>query len=181
MKDGSISKLSEPAVCCNPLSLILKYDACTDKVKKRLCLDLSRFVNKCVPDEPVKLDDLSVSEKIVEPRDFMTAFDLKNQFFHVQLHPAARQFFGFMIPGKDGKPEFYHFNVLPYGFKPAVAIVTKLLLPIKAFLHRFGVRLTLYVDDGRILGKDFTETRAKTDLTLLVLQLAGWNIQWSKT
>ena len=181
LKDGFVSKLSEPAVCNNPLSLILKYDAFTDKVKKRLCLDLSRFVNKCVPDEPVKLDDLSVSEKIVEPGDFMTAFDLKNQFFHVRLHPAARQFFGFKITGKDGKPEFYHFNVLPYGFKPAVSIVTKLLLPIKAFLHRFGVRLTLYVDDGRILGQDFSETRAKTDLTLLVLQLAGWNIQWSKT
>ena len=34
LKDGFVSKLSEPAVCNNPLSLILKYDAFTVKVKK---------------------------------------------------------------------------------------------------------------------------------------------------
>ena len=89
--------------------------------------------------------------------------------------------FGFEITSKSGEQEFFQFNVLPYGLKPSVAIVTKLLLPIKAFLHRFGIRLTLYIDDGRILGKSVQETEAKTMLTLLVLQLAGWNIQWSKT
>ena len=88
----------------------------------------------------------------------MTAFDLKNQFFHVKLHPAACQFFGFAIQSDTGGTEFFQFNVLPYGFKPAVAIVTKLLLPVKAFLHRFGIRLTLYIDDGRILGKTVQET-----------------------
>ena len=111
----------------------------------------------------------------------MTAFDLKNQFFHVKLHPDAKIFFGFETTSKSGEQEFFQFNVLPYGLKPAVAIVTKLLLPIKAFLHRFGIRLTLYIDDGRILGKSVQETEAKTMLTLLVLQLAGWNIQWAKT
>ena len=179
--EGAVSKLQAPSNCCSPLSLVLKFDAHTDTVKKRSCLDLSRNVNKRVPDEPVKLDDLSVSEKIVEPMDFMTAFDLKNQFFHVKLHPAACQFFGFAIQSDTGGTEFFQFNVLPYGFKPAVAIVTKLLLPVKAFLHRFGIRLTLYIDDGRILGKTVQETAAKTHLTLLVLQLAGWNVQWSKT
>ena len=77
----------------NPLSLVLKHDAYTDKIKKRLCLDLSRNVNKRIPDEPVKLDDLSVSEKIIEPGDYMTAFDLKNQFFHVKLHPDTKKNF----------------------------------------------------------------------------------------
>ena len=63
-----------------------------------------------------------------------------------------KKIFGFETKSKSGEQEFFQFNVLPYGLKPAVAIVTKLLLPIKAFLHCFGIRLSLYIDDGQILG-----------------------------
>ena len=77
------------------------------RLKKRLCLGLSRNVNKRIPDEPVKLYDLSVSEKIVEPGDYMIAFDLKNQFFHVKLHPDVKKKFGFEVMSKSGKQEFF--------------------------------------------------------------------------
>jgi len=42
---GHIERLHEPATCCNPLSVVVKHDPVSDKVKSRVVLDLSRHVN----------------------------------------------------------------------------------------------------------------------------------------
>jgi hypothetical protein len=40
-------------------------------------------------------------------------------------------------------------SLMIYGFKSAVQVVTRLLLPLKAYLHKLGIRFSIYVDDGR--------------------------------
>jgi hypothetical protein len=72
----------------------------------------------------------------------MVALDLENQFFQVRLHPDMKKFFGFQVPDLDGRPRYYCFNVMPYGCKPALAIVTRLLKPLKAFFHRLGINFS---------------------------------------
>ncbi len=181
VSEGYAECVEEPAWCCNPLSVVEKYDPMSDKSKFRVVIDMSRHVNDCIEDWPVKLDDLSVAETILEPNDFLTAFDLKNQFFHVQLHPSQKRYFGFAVPDEEGNFAFYQFKILVYGCKPAVAIVTQLLKPIKSYLHKFGVRTTIYVDDGRVAGETYIETKAKTVLCLWCIQLSGWNVQWAKS
>jgi hypothetical protein len=59
------------------------------------------------------------------------------------------QYIGFMIPDPGGTPHYYTFQVMAYGCNPAVTIVTRLLRPIKAFLYRFDIKFTIYIDDGR--------------------------------
>ena len=117
---------------------------------------------------------------MLEVNDYMCSFDLRNQFFHVQLHPDMYRFFRFAITDCAGQERYYFFKVLIYGVKPAVYLVTHLLAPVKSYLHALGVKLSIYVDDGRVAAATADETLAKTNLTLLVLQLAGWNIQWKK-
>ena len=181
LRDGYVEKLDGPAHCVNPLSVVLKYDPVSDVSKYRVVLDLSRHVNGCIVNRSSKLEDLSVTEAAVEPGEFLTAFDLKNQFFHVRLHESQKKFFGFAVPDEKGVMQFYQFQILVYGSKPAVAVVTDLLKPVKAYLHRQGVKLSIYVDDGRVGAGSEPEARAKTSLVLSVMQLAGWNIQWAKT
>ncbi len=65
----------------------------------------------------------------------MASFDLANQFFHVRLNPADKKFFGFALPGKDGQMEYFQFTGMAYGYSPAVEVVTRLMKPVKAFLH----------------------------------------------
>ena len=69
----------------------------------------------------------------------MTAFDLENQFFQVRLNPAMSDFFGFMVPDPSVTPVHYRFLVMPYGCKPAVSIVTRLLKPLKFSPFRHSV------------------------------------------
>jgi len=123
----------------------------TETLKKRLVLDLSREVNKCIPGEKTKLADLSVSEQLIEEGDFMTVFDLRNMFFHVRLHPNMYRYFGFALPNEEGGEDYYVLKVLVYGCKPAVNIVTKLLQPVTAFWHSLGIKQSIYVDNGRVV------------------------------
>jgi hypothetical protein len=111
----------------------------------------------------------------------MAVFDLENQFFQVKLAPETKQYFGFSVPDTNGRPRYYQFTVMAYGCKPAVSVVTRLLKPVKAFLHRNGVKFSVYVDDGRVAAATSADCRRHFCLTLHVLLLAGWKIQWKKT
>jgi hypothetical protein len=178
---GFVEKLTVQPWCVNPLSVAVKYDPVTDKTKFRPVIDLSRHVNKHVQDMKVKLDDLSVSEDLVAPGDFMASFDLENQFFHVRLDPAYRKFFGFALPGEDGEVQYFQFKVMAYGYRPAVGVVTRLLQPVKAYLHKLGIKVSLYVDDGRVTATSERLAMEQLSTALQVIQSCGWNVQWAKT
>ncbi len=179
--DGYVERLDGPAWCCNPMSVAAKYDPVKDQTKLRPCIDLSRHVNKCTRVSHAKLDDLTVAQELVSKGDYMASFDLANQFFHVKLHQADKKFFGFELPGKDGVSEFYQFMVMAYGYSPAVEVVTRLLRPVKAYLHQLGIKLSIYVDDGRVSASTESKAWQQFQFALTVLQLCGWNIQWKKT
>ena len=102
---------------------------------------MSRPLNPLMKEEKCKLEDLSVAEQLVDKNDFMCTLDLKNQFFHVQLNSDYKKYFVFELPNDSGLNEYYQFNVMAYGCKPAVNIVTCLLKPVKQFLHLLGILL----------------------------------------
>jgi hypothetical protein len=96
-EDGFVTRLSEPAWCTNPLSVVTKVEAETGKVKKRVVLDTSRHLKRFAVKQTVHLEDLATTAAMVERNDFSCIFDLENQFFHVQLDPEARKYFGFAL------------------------------------------------------------------------------------
>jgi hypothetical protein len=126
----------------------VKFDPVKEETKLKPCIDLSRHVNKCTRVSNAKLDDLTVAQELISKDNYMASFDLANQFFHVRLHEADKKFFGFEIPGEDGRPEYYQFAVMAYGYCPAIEVVTRLLRPVKAYLHSLGIKLLTHVDDG---------------------------------
>jgi hypothetical protein len=111
----------------------------------------------------------------------MASFDLANQFFHVRLSKDDRKYFGFELPGEGGMPEYYRFTVMAYGYSPAVEVVTRLLKPVKAFLHQLGIKISIFVDDDRVSAKSEHLCWEQFQFVLTVLQLCGWNIQYKKT
>ena len=178
---GFIKRLQSPAFCCKPMTVAVQHNLVTDVIKYCPCIDLSCHVNRFIKDFPVKLDDLSVVEELVSAGDFMTAFDLENQFFQVRLNPDMSKFLGFMVPDPSGTPVYYHFLVMPYGCKPAVSIVTRLLKPLKSYFHCLGIRFSVYVDDGCIYASTAIACDLHMTFVLDILQRVGWRIQWKKT
>ena len=180
-KAGFVERLSEPAFCCNPMTVAVQYNLAANSVKYRPCIDLSRHVNLHIADMGVKLDDLYVCEGLIAPNDFMTALDLENMYLHIRLRPDMKRFLGFAVPQEDGSTEFFQFRVMPFGVKPAVAVVTRLLKPVKAYFHRLGIKFSIYIDDGRVSAESSEVCARHMTFVLDILQRVGWHIQWKKT
>ena len=164
-----------PPPFINPMTVVTKVDLETGEIKKRPCIDMSRCLNKLVPPVKSTLDSLSVCEKMLMAGDFQSVFDLENMYFHIQLHPDARQFFGFSLPSDNGGKDYFEFTVMCYGYTAAVSTVTRLVKPLKTYLNQLGIRFHIYIDDGRVVAQTQEECNFKAQLTRACFQLAGFN------
>ena len=113
-ENNFIVKVQEKPYVCSPLSVSEKMDYLTGE--KKLCpsIDASRHLNKYLNFQKIKLENLDVSEQMMEKGDFMTAFDLTNCFFHVKMAPEHWKYLGFSIYYK-GVTTYYTFKILIYG------------------------------------------------------------------
>ncbi len=93
-QEGYVEHLSEPAWCCNPMSVAVKFDPVKEETKLRPCIDLSRHVNKCTRVSHAKLDDLSVAQELISKDDYMASFDLAISFSTYVYMKLTRSFLG---------------------------------------------------------------------------------------
>ena len=180
-KGGFVERRTERAWCNSPLTVSDKKDLETGKIKKRLCLDMSRHVNKFLNKHHTNYEDLPSTACLYEKGDHMCVFDLENQYFHVKLAEGAKKFFGFSVPDDLGGETVYNFTVMVYGFAAAGSVVTRLIKPLQGYLHNKGIRSAIYMDDGQVVGSTVEETRQAMQQAVDTFAKAGWNIQWAKT
>jgi hypothetical protein len=83
--------------------------------------------------------------------EWMAVFDLEAAYHNIRLHPDSYCLVGFMIPAEDGEECFYVFVVLPFGLASAAFVLYRMTKPVVQFLRLQGVRILLYVDDGRVI------------------------------
>ena len=181
VEKGFVTEVKNRPHCCNPLSVSSRVDYLTGEEKFRPCLDLSRHVNPLLKVPEIKLEDLTVSEKLIQRNDFQVSWDLENCYFHVALAPEDRKYYGFSLPDLSGRPRFYQFNVMIYGLNIAAFVVTTLTKPLMAHLHKRGIRATIFIDDGRIVSSTSEEAWSHLKYALSTFEAAGWNIQHAKT
>ena len=178
---GLVSEVQQRPFVCSPLTVSSRTDYLTGEKKFRPCLDLSRHINPLLVKTKIKLEDLSVSEKLLEVGDYQTSWDLTNCYFHVVIVPEDRKYLGFSIPDTEGKVRFYQFNVMIYGISVAAAVITSLTKPLLSHLHKRGIRATIYIDDGRIMASSSKEAWSHHNYAISTFESAGWNIQKAKT
>ena len=171
--DGHVEKLAQKATCNSPLTVADKVDSVSGKVKQRLCLDMSRHVNKFLNKHHTNFEDLSATACLYKQGDSMCVFDLENQYFHIRLSQEAKQFFGFSVPEEDGSETHYQFAVMVYGFAAAGSVVTRLIKPLQGYLHNRGIRSAIYMDNGQVVASSAEKTKKDMETTLQVFQQAG--------
>lgn len=181
IKDGFVQQVDIKPLYINPMSVVVKLDLNSNSVKKRPVIDMSRCINKKLYKRPFSMDTLSSIEPSLQRNDYQVIFDLENMYFHFKLAEEHQHYFSFSLPDKDGKPLYFKFLVMCYGYSLAAYIVTRVIVPIKAFLHKLGIRFSIYIDDGRVLAQTRVECEYKAKFALHIFQLCGFNIQWKKT
>ena len=81
----------------------------------------------------------------------MAVFDMEAAYHNIRLHPLSYPLVGFMVPDKSGKENFYYFVVLPFGLASAAFVLGRVTKSVIVWLRLRGIRILLYVDDGRVI------------------------------
>ena len=137
-----IVELADSPGIINPLSVSKQKSG-----KKRLILDL-RYINRHLYKSKFKCEDLSVAKEVLRPGDFMSSFDLKSGYHHIDIFPEHRKFLAFSWPFADGSVRYFMFSVLPFGLSSAPYIFTKVLRPLVKKWRGEGKSVLLFLDDG---------------------------------
>ena len=152
--------------------------------KKRLCLDLSRSVNKFAKAPKFKIRSLKEVANLVEKGDYGFSFDLRSFYHRIPIHPDYRGYLGLAVEREDGHKDFYVFRQLPFGLNDAARCVTKLLRGPLERWRSWGARTAeVHIDDGIVFaeGREFTRQlsrRVREDLQRLGLLISEDKCSW---
>ena len=78
----------------------------------------------------------------VRQGDWMASIDLKEAYLQVPVHPDSRRFLRFVAQG-----QVYEFSALCFGLSTAPQVFSRVMAPVSAILHSWGIRMRRYLDD----------------------------------
>lgn len=122
------------------------------------------------------MEGLHVVRDLIRPGDLFTKLDIKDAYLHVPIDPTQRNLLRFVWEGKT-----YRFRTLPFGLSIAPFIFTKLLQPLIAQCRSRGIRLTYYLDDILILGRNKEEIHRHTQFVVNLLTTTGFIMNKEKS
>ena len=108
--------------------------------------------------------------------DWMISLDLQDAYLQVPIHPESRRYLRFTIGGVP-----YQFRVLCFGLTTAPQVFTRLMAPVSAILHRFGIRMLRYLDDWLILAESRTTCIQARDRLLHLCEELGLQVNHGKS
>ena len=179
-ESGVIEFTNKKPHCVSPLSVSYKIGR-DGSVKKRLCLDGSRCINKCIKEQKVTLAHLQRALELTRDQDYQVTYDLKSAYHHIKIHPDQTKYLGAAITNPNGEKRYFVFLFLPFGISSAVHCITKLIKPINAFFHERGIRHSIYLDDGRITAESKNEAEEQRVVVYYTLEQSGWIIEMKKS
>ena len=98
------------------------------------------------------------------------------RLLQVPIHPESRRYLRFTMGGVP-----YQFRVLCFGLTTAPQVFTRLMAPISAILHRYGIRMLRYLDDWLILAESRTTCIRARDRLLHLCEELGLQVNHRKS
>ena len=141
LESGAIIECSEPVFVTNPLTVAKKGG------KKRLVIDL-RHLNGSIKCERYKYEGLDTIAQYLELGGYLTAFDLKAGYHHIDVHREQHDLLGFCYPDHQGNARYFKFIVLPFGLSTAGLIFSKVLRELLKFWRAQKIQAACFLDDG---------------------------------
>jgi hypothetical protein len=138
-------------------------------------------VNLGVKDDNYCMTTLQDAINSTRKGDFQVVFDLKSAFHHVRLHASSYELMGFKVIDKKGIITYYCYVVLVFGFKVAAQVLGRVLKPVISFLIQNRIPVTLYIDDGLLVGPSKARVIRRYKFALDVFDKAGLLISFEKS
>ena len=112
----------------------------------------------------------------IRQTDWMISLDLQDAYLQVPIHPESRRYIRFTMGGVP-----YQFRVLCFGLTTAPQVFTRLMAPIPAILHRYGIRMLRYLDDWLILAESRDTCIQARDRLLHLCEELGLRVNHDKS
>lgn len=139
----------------------------------RLCVDYRKLNTRIVKDRyPLPIIE-DILENLYSARVF-TSLDLKNGFFHVDIHPESRKFTSFVTPDAQ-----YEFCKVPFGLCNSPSVFQRFINTVFKDLVRERF-LFIYMDDLIIPSENEEDNLKTLELVLNVAEKNGLIIKWEK-
>ena len=105
----------------------------------------------------------------------MVSLDLQDAYLQVPVHRDSRRYLRFVVKGRT-----YQFRVLCFGLTTAPQVFTRIMAPVSAILHKYGVRMLRYLDDWLILASSELACLQSRDRLLTVCTELGIQVNLTK-
>ena len=112
----------------------------------------------------------------IRPGDWMVALDLQDAYLQVPVHHDSRRYLCFVVAGKS-----YQFRVLCFGLTTAPQVFTRIMPPVSAILHKYGVRMLRYLDNWLILASTELACLQSRDRLLSICTELGIQVNLTKS
>jgi hypothetical protein len=134
-----------------------------------------------VEDDRYRMTTLQDAINSTRKGDFQVVFDLKSAFHHVRLHADSYELMGFKVVDKGGITRYVCYVVLVFGFKIPAQVLGCVLKLVVSFLIQNGIPVTLYIDDGLLVGPSKDRVIRRYRSALDVFNKAGLLINFEKS
>lgn len=177
---GVIKFTNEKPLCVSPLTVSYKNGR-DGSINKRLCLDGSQCINKCIKEQKVTLSHFQRALELTREKDYQVTYDLKSVYHHIKIHPTQTKYLGAAVTKPEGGLQYFVFLYLPFGLSSTVHCIKKICKPVNAYIHGRGIRHSIYLDDGRITATSKEQAEEDRIAVYDVLRKAGWILENKKS
>ena len=112
----------------------------------------------------------------IRPGDWMVSLDLQDAYLQVPVHHDLHRYLLFVVGGRT-----YQFRVLCFGLTTAPQVFTRIMAPVSAILHKYGVRMLRYLDDWLILASLEIACLQSRDRLLTICTELGIQVNLTKS
>ena len=171
---GAVIECSEKPYVINPLTVANKDG------KKRLVIDM-RHINSRLVKHKCKYDGHDTAQQFLERGGYMTVFDLKSGYHHIDVIEVQHELLGFSYADFQGTERYFKFIVLPFGLATAGYAFTKVLREMIRHWRSMQIRALTFLDDGLQASVNEQITRMHAIQIKGSLISAGWVPHRSKS
>lgn len=145
------------------------------EVKARLCLDLSRVVNRLILDVPFAFPPLDEFLAALPDGGFMTKLDFARAFLNVPIHLKHHPYVALRWEDR-----LYLLCRMLFGVKLGPCICSILTGEVRLAFLALGIPCSTYLDDTGATGRSATEALFRQELMAWVAGLLGWPVNVQK-
>ena len=159
--------------CVSPPKVVNPLTVAEKNGKLRLVIHL-RHINKRLVKTKCKFDGHDTALQFLTLDSFMTVFDLKSGYHHIEVVQSQHDLLGFSYTDFTGRIRYFKYVVLPFGLATAGLIFTKVLREMIKHWRSQEIQAVAFLDDGLQTNLTYQKSLQHALLIKGSLLEAGW-------